>query len=674
MALMPGEVNRKSFFIIGLIILILALIGLITCFALPWFELETEGDKETYYYGDFSENFEENFGSEMDEYYHDSANLALIGYGLLVLISILLLLDGWRGIISGFLTRKIFNISPEQDPVVTGRVTIIFVSLLILIPLAIGIIGGTRFIGVTSAMQASADSVKMDGQTIDSESGTPAGFSVTIIGFIIFAICLYFIIKNLPDLNVSSDTNYERWEYSKKLSKFALILVIISFLGLVTVPILSFMEVEYKREINLDSTAEEYIGDYTTGDFEYKSIFNDGLIHVSAESGSGDRFDDIIEDLDWNITLIAWSLALMLIISILVIIGIMFYNLGRYPKGSHLLITLGCLSLIFAIIIFIGYGLVAMCVGEIDSEFEESLRDSGGGSFDGSGTISIEWNANLGANFIPLIMGIIILSIFFLYIRNIWPVSMAIVLGKRAPEAEPEAAVAEAGAPEAELRPTPAPKRLPGKPIPRNVLAAIIIVVIIVIAGVGGAFLLMSGGDSNGKKDNMPSEPENFAEVTISQIESGYTGENQDSTVQFNLDEPRLNWINCSLYWNDEPSQYVLGINDPDSFKITVVAPNGETVAESQFSTSGWVDTTTEIDYTASDYEEDYIGVWTVVVTAGDCGNDKSRFGFRETSDDGNEWMLDCLITYLIPAEDVEQPEEESVSYFTEIMNIYHLD
>jgi hypothetical protein len=670
MALMPGEVNRKTFFIIGLIILIFAIIGLITCFALPWFEIETDGDQETYYYGDFGQDFEENAGNEMDEYYHGSANLALIGFGLLVLISILLILEGWRGFVSGFLTRRIFNISPEQDPALSSRVTIVLISLLILIPLAVGVIGGTRFIGVTSAMQASADSFKMDGQTFDSEYGSPAGLSVTVIGFIIFAICIYFILKNVSDLNVSEDTNYERWEYSKKLSKFALILVIISFIGLVTVPILSFMEWEYKQEIDLGPTAEEYVGDYSSGDIEYKSFFNDGLIHVWGQTGSGGKIDDIMEDIDWNITLIAWALALMLIISILVIFGIMFYNLGRFPKGAHLLITLGILSFLIAIIIFIGYGLVAMCVGEIDSEFEESLVDSGGGSFEGSGTVSIEWNAHMGVNFIPLIMGIIILSIFFLYIRNIWPVSMAVVLGKRAPEAEPGAAIPGAvpeptaeGAPGAKPQPTPARERVPGKPIPRNVLAAIIIVIIIVLAGIGGAFLLISGGDSKGKKDNKPSEPVNLAEVTSSQMETGYTAENQDSTVQFNLDEPRLKWINCSLYWNDEPSQYVLGINDPDSFKIAVIAPNGETVAESQFSTSGMVDTTTEIDYTASNYEEDYVGVWTIVVSAGDCGNDKSRFGFRETSDDGNEWVLDCLITYMIPYEDVEQPEEENGSY-----------
>ena len=75
-------------------IIIISIIGLIAVFSLPWITVDREGDTQSYYYGDFGGDFEEDVGSdEMDDYYHGSANLAIIGFILLALVGIFLFLQ-----------------------------------------------------------------------------------------------------------------------------------------------------------------------------------------------------------------------------------------------------------------------------------------------------------------------------------------------------------------------------------------------------------------------------------------------------------------------------------------------------------------------------------------------------------------------------------------------------
>ncbi len=149
-----------------------------------------------------------------------------------------------------------------------------------------------------------------------------------------------------------------------------------------------------------------------------------------------------------------------------------------------------------------------------------------------------------------------------------------------------------------------------------------------------------------------------FEEIEISGTEPGYTNENQASEFTFIISEetPKLVWVNCSLSWTDEPSNYPLGTNDPDEFRVTIIAPDGNPADESGFSTSGSISASVELDHTEDGFEESYLGEWTILIEAGTCGDDNSLasiFGIIFTTEDtGNDWSLDYSYTYLSELEE----------------------
>jgi MFS family permease len=134
----------------------------------------------------------------------------------------------------------------------------------------------------------------------------------------------------------------------------------------------------------------------------------------------------------------------------------------------------------------------------------------------------------------------------------------------------------------------------------------------------------------------------------IAATESGYTDEHNQADLQFEIPEEnyRLSWINCTLTWQDESSNFFQGTNEPDNFKISLLNPNGDIVGDSNLESDGSVELNVQFDYKQDDFKDEYTGTWTIVVEAGDCGDDSSRFGFRTTADTGNDWSLGYSYTY----------------------------
>ncbi|WP_455392636.1 hypothetical protein [[Eubacterium] cellulosolvens] len=149
-----------------------------------------------------------------------------------------------------------------------------------------------------------------------------------------------------------------------------------------------------------------------------------------------------------------------------------------------------------------------------------------------------------------------------------------------------------------------------------------------------------------------------WREATGSGSESGHTNERDSTEVTIEISQETLKGISCTLSWTDEPSSYFQGENAPDEFKVEIIAPNDETLAESDLSTSGSI----SAGATLPNYEEtddfttNYVGPWVIRVTAGDCGDDSSRLGFRQTADNGNDWELEYTYHYM---EFVENPETQ---------------
>jgi hypothetical protein len=131
-------------------------------------------------------------------------------------------------------------------------------------------------------------------------------------------------------------------------------------------------------------------------------------------------------------------------------------------------------------------------------------------------------------------------------------------------------------------------------------------------------------------------------------IESGYTNENNTSDVEFDLYEEYTTSLNLNLLWTDEPSSYFQGTNEPDTFKLTIISPTDETIQESDFNISGLITITVNLNPDEYLYTDNYLGTWRILVEAGNCGDDASRFGMRTTPDTGNDWTLDISYQYYV--------------------------
>ena len=133
---------------------------------------------------------------------------------------------------------------------------------------------------------------------------------------------------------------------------------------------------------------------------------------------------------------------------------------------------------------------------------------------------------------------------------------------------------------------------------------------------------------------------------------SGYTNE-QDSTDEIiNIDQETLTEVSCTIRWTDEPSIYFQGTNEPDEFKVAIIAPNGDILDESSMSTSGSVTATAALpNYEETeDFADIYLGEWTIRIEAGDCGDDIAFLpfgGIRTTPDNGNDWDLEYTYQFM---------------------------
>jgi hypothetical protein len=145
---------------------------------------------------------------------------------------------------------------------------------------------------------------------------------------------------------------------------------------------------------------------------------------------------------------------------------------------------------------------------------------------------------------------------------------------------------------------------------------------------------------------------QSLREVIDNNQESGYTQENSYTDVPFKITEAhsKLTWVNCTLIWQDEASQFFQGTNEPDNFKVSILGPDEKVLAESNMKSVGPVSASLRLDYTEEDFVDNYIGDWNIRVEAGPCGDDEAfvpLLGLRTSPDNGNDWNLDYSFTYL---------------------------
>jgi hypothetical protein len=625
---------KKHLFRVGLVFLILACLGLILTFSTPWFENEVEGDSESYYYADFGEDFEEEAGSRFDEYFHWSANVTIIGYIFIIILSGLCIFEVKKGKFSQFIfTRFLKNYTENGQTNITSFFIIVIVILMI-IPVFLVIAGGVRFIGVTNMLQMERDSVKVLNEEIPSETfGSTAGYITLIFGLIILGYCIYILYKEFSKIVEFNKLTIQKASFIKKLKIIGLLFVVLAIVGMITIPTFHFMSID--RYYVRDNVQEESNTIY----------FHDYFINLWARSGYGDDPDDAIENIDRDIGLIFWSLAIILIISLLLLFGILLYSFDKLPRFGNFLLFIGCFSLVFCLIIFVGYTFIINDINQLeeanDKENEEYFGDSS--------YFQLEENAKIGNNFGPLIAGVAILIIGLFYTNSVWPIAIPIIFSKTTYE------------------PTEA-SRLGRKTIAKPGAHKIMIIIIIILAmliAISGGYLALTIPETDKITIDEPTivdyhdiEPEN-EEYTF----NGYSNENSEYPVDFDLNQTTFVCrLQMALEWMDESDETRRHENEPDEFSLRLIFPTGyqyETPIISNEKGTGYgiIEYDTNLIDPPIGWEEDenFNNYWEIQVICGTCGDHEAQnFGLLKFDDLGNSWYLTVRMQCYVYPEETE--------------------
>ena len=374
----------------GLVLVIAGIIGLIVVFAVSWVEVEDEGNKEDYKYGDFGDDFKDNVGGDLDDYLHGSARLSLIGFTALFLAGILLTLQAYNGKVYDILSPHLPSII-KSNPRHPEFLKILLAIILFVFTLMI-IISGTHFIGFTNSLEEFAEG---EGDS-DFEMKSTAGWVVLIMGIVLMGLEWYYLYGNLnPEVEHDGNT------YRQTITKYTSLMTLLCLVGLIVFSLFPMVTLNVSDE-NEDRDIK----------------FNDGFVHWAAQLWEvGDDFEDIDSDLGW-MRLFLWG---GFFIGLITILGLAYsYYSGDDHSGRfHLTASLGTFILIFAILFLIFHALVFSHINDLDEENEDC-----------------EVDASFGPNYIPLLCGIGLIVLGVLYAKEVYPVSIQRIIGPKPPEAE----------------------------------------------------------------------------------------------------------------------------------------------------------------------------------------------------------------------------------------------
>ncbi|MBN1389678.1 MAG: MFS transporter, partial [Candidatus Thermoplasmatota archaeon] len=126
---------------------------------------------------------------------------------------------------------------------------------------------------------------------------------------------------------------------------------------------------------------------------------------------------------------------------------------------------------------------------------------------------------------------------------------------------------------------------------------------------------------------------------------------NEGQQFEFTFEAPMMStWINGSLSWTDEEVRVPLQ-NEPDSFKISLLDPEGQEVTSDGPSESG-LSFSHQIDYERDEdgeiIEVNNTGTWTVLIECNNAGDVMGFFGFlTREQDPGNDVDIDVRVEYI---------------------------
>lgn len=184
--------------------------------------------------------------------------------------------------------------------------------------------------------------------------------------------------------------------FANKVQKLSFAIIIISLIGLITVPLFPWAGIEQDR-YNYETDETKTVTEYATF----------GEVQIAAESSN---VPNEIEDINDDIGMIALCFWLSLFFGIIAIAGVTLFRTGKFAGTSHILLLIGAIVIIFAILALVSHLTLLGHLGDLEDEMNDDLDED-------------EYKVMFGYNFIPLIMAVFLLLISLVYLITVVPYS-----------------------------------------------------------------------------------------------------------------------------------------------------------------------------------------------------------------------------------------------------------
>jgi len=181
-----------------------------------------------------------------------------------------------------------------------------------------------------------------------------------------------------------------------------------------------------------------------------------------------------------------------------------------------------------------------------------------------------------------------------------------------------------------------------------------VVLVLLLISWWAGAF------EEAGEEEPMSSAGDaNFEFVNSTWSNSDYTAEGSETEVDDQF-EARVERASFVLTWTDDDTTEGniggTGVqNQPDTFRLTVVSPNGteyqEEAANDVSTEDGEIIIDVFLGLTEREREENWVenfekGGWNITVECVEAGDSRDNLGLYNFQDDGNDWTLSVSYAY----------------------------
>jgi len=371
----------------GVVLTVFALIGLLIVFATPWFS-EEGGGGESYKYGDFGESVEDDFGRDFNDYYFKSAKLGLYSLLFFLIGGIALLIHSRTDVLVNILNASLGREGLGNDG--NERIALrLITATIFLIPATLIAVVGSRFVGFV--MLSSKGHIS--GESLASRpDGSAAGVGLLIIGILLIMLIISYIYETLPEFMKLIQHDKKTYDYLRSCQHFAEIVFLLSLVALVTLPMMSTLEISIERGSSGNTYTDDiYLSDGFTG------------VELYDEKGG---FNKIHDDFQF----MKFMLNMMIFVSVLSFIGTLLFPF-RQSEIQNILISFIILALLAALLVLLMYFLIFGHGGNLEDDLTDSASVN-------------DAQVEFSYNFIPVLLSLGVLGVSSKYIFEIYNTSL----------------------------------------------------------------------------------------------------------------------------------------------------------------------------------------------------------------------------------------------------------